>query len=536
MWLDLIVLAATLLAFQHFYGRSLAPAALAKKLGDRAARRCTVYRFVALAAMAVHLAWCWSLVVRSNPASWLLALPGNRGLWLALGAILAIPAGYFLLRGLWDAGRRNLVAGGTEQLFGGIYRELRHPQYLGFVLALWSLALLGDAPALIILGLCWLLLFLSLVPTEERDLEERLGETYRDYRKSTGRFITLTRAPQHTALTHCLNCGTELNGKYCHRCGQKGTELNKPITDIVGEYIRDEIRINARFTKTLAPLLFRPGFLTAEYVAGRRVRYLPPLRAYLYISIVTFFLLAMASQGLGPASGQQPAAGDPAGAASRDSLGKRTAGGDARPAQPDVDREDRDSLSMELLKAVGQDDSSSLPGAERIGSEALDTTAVAKGVQGTDTTGALSRFNRAVMQGWLKAQRQPGRMVESAVSIFTRIMFLLLPLFALLLKLLYLRHRRYYVQHLVFSLHFHAFTFLVISAVIALHLWAGPSVTTYSDALGFAVPFYLFLGMKRFYGQGPAKTMAKFLLLSFSYLLIFTVGVAAAIMLSLASL
>jgi hypothetical protein len=114
-------------------------------------------------------------------------------------------------------------------------------------------------------------------------------------------------------------------------------------------------------------------------------------------------------------------------------------------------------------------------------------------------------------------------------------MFLLMPLFALFLKVLYLRHRRYYMQHLAFALHFHSAAFLAVSIITALNLWA-PAAAGYGNLLALAVPLHLLFGMKRFYGQGWPKTALKFILVSSAYMASSIVVLSLAFLLSLASL
>lgn len=90
----------------------------------------------------------------------------------------------------------------------------------------------------------------------------------------------------------CANCDAELHGSYCHRCGQKDLDLDRPFFSLVSEWLGNLFAFDARVWRTLGPLLARPGFLTTEYLAGRRVRYVPPLRLYFFASVAMFLALA----------------------------------------------------------------------------------------------------------------------------------------------------------------------------------------------------------------------------------------------------
>lgn len=90
----------------------------------------------------------------------------------------------------------------------------------------------------------------------------------------------------------CLNCGAMLAGEFCHLCGQKSEPLVLPVREMAAGLAGDLLSLDARIVRTLRGLLFRPGFLTREYLAGRRVGYVPPFRLYLMASAVNLALSA----------------------------------------------------------------------------------------------------------------------------------------------------------------------------------------------------------------------------------------------------
>src|SRR5690349_2447023 len=88
----------------------------------------------------------------------------------------------------------------------------------------------------------------------------------------------------------CQNCGTPLLGPHCYACGQPVHGLVRRFTTVLGDFLDSVLNIDSRIVHTLWPLFAKPGFLSTEYFAGRRVRYVSPVRLFVFISIVTFFV------------------------------------------------------------------------------------------------------------------------------------------------------------------------------------------------------------------------------------------------------
>ena len=95
----------------------------------------------------------------------------------------------------------------------------------------------------------------------------------------------------HLRMPACRNCQAPLEGEYCSRCGQRNVDLEKPIWTLVGSVVREAFEIDGRAATTVKTLFRHPGMLTAEYLAGRRATYSPPLRLYLVFSIAFFVLV-----------------------------------------------------------------------------------------------------------------------------------------------------------------------------------------------------------------------------------------------------
>ncbi|MDE1190711.1 MAG: DUF3667 domain-containing protein [Arachidicoccus sp.] len=93
----------------------------------------------------------------------------------------------------------------------------------------------------------------------------------------------------------CLNCGAEVNDRFCPHCGQENIETRHPFHYLFSHFLEDVTHYDSNFWKTLKYLLFRPGKLTIEYLAGKRMSYVQPVRLFVFISFITFFLMAIFS-------------------------------------------------------------------------------------------------------------------------------------------------------------------------------------------------------------------------------------------------
>lgn len=101
-----------------------------------------------------------------------------------------------------------------------------------------------------------------------------------------------TEPETNRAIFHCLNCGMENTGRFCSECGQEHGPSIAPIGHMVGEIAEEVLKWDTKLWVTIKGL-FRPGFLTTEYLAGRRVRYISPLRLFVWTSFLYTILLTL---------------------------------------------------------------------------------------------------------------------------------------------------------------------------------------------------------------------------------------------------
>ena len=281
-------------------------------------------------------------------------------------------------------------------------------------------------------------------------------------------------------LTICQNCETPTPGNFCPECGQDSREHRVALRLLVVGLWNDLFTFDNRFWRSLVLLLCKPGHLTNQFIGGRRVRYIPPARMYLFISLIFFFLISAFVQAsfdehdsLFGSSGEAAAVGDSIRAAVGDSVSAALANVPGAVVDPD-------SVAAQIRSAVENDDG-------RIG---------------------VTVFGK-------KYRIEKRHIVNAVFNLLPKGMFLLLPVFAALLALIYIRSRRNYVEHLVFSLHFHSFVFILLTVAL---LTSSAAVWLVAFIIFY---IYLYLAMKRVYGQGWRKTWLKHFLLTNAYNLVF---------------
>ncbi len=331
-------------------------------------------------------------------------------------------------------------------------------------------------------------------------------------------------------MPECLNCGTHLRGQYCGNCGQRARSRLISLWELIRDAFGDLFELDSRLWRTLVPLMIRPGQLTHDYLQGRRARFMPPFRMYLVLSLL-FFLVAFFDPRETFGIFYEPQTLEDASDADR-----------LEPAE--VADEVRRDLAEEgiIIGAPG--------GLEESGEENGEGLNIR--INGEDGATADCQVDEFQIDGpeWLKRRLTPERLVHICEQIkkdngrqFVQNLYdnvpialiVLLPIMAFVLKALYPLSRRYYVEHLLFFVHFHAFMFLILTLQILIGRLNSALPTP--EAIGvllivaasFYVPVYLFVSMRRVYGQGRLLTTTKYVVLTISYLAGFTMTMLGAV-------
>ena len=391
---------------------------------------------------------------------------------------------------------------------------------------------------------------------------------------------------------HCANCGAAMQGEFCHECGQSIHSVLKPMHHMIEETVETVLHVDSRIVHTVPPLLLKPGFLTLEYFAGRRMRYIAPFRLMFVLCLLSFFVAHLAVDQLtdrisGETVIQTTPEGD-TGAAADFVAGVKT--GLRNPvkvtgeqfSEANSPAEVRHLLEREL-KMLPQISAYGVLSQQQIeqAAEELQRRANARLVElgeapmpassvilppipepATDKESSthiswlpqaandrLTALSHRLHTNWrafkdgdaaTRAEARQ-RMINGVFGKLPAAMFVLVPLFAGMLKLFYVFRRRLYMEHLIVALHSHAFMFLSLLLIITagmLSTWLRPHAVWASDTMRWVqtllmlwVPAYLLIMQKRVYRQGWAMTLLKFWFIGWFYfwLLMLALMVAAAL-------
>jgi len=339
-----------------------------------------------------------------------------------------------------------------------------------------------------------------------------------------------------SGLTRCENCGAQLEGHWCGQCGQAAVDYRRSFRHVVGDVLESFLNWDSKFFTTMALLILKPWRLTNEFLAGKRVRYVNPLRLYLLASILFFFAVNYGEKGL------------------RFQPGKLSPK-DRAELEADLKKEDLPPAAREKLEAFFRDSSPSpaaspssnmpspSPAPERDKQKQEDLKKGERSFVVVDGTKASTPFER-----WIEARAKEkmgehgtkmGLFIATLVSNLPYMMLCCIPLFAFVLKILYMRRGIFYIDHLIYALHIHSFayvgTMLIVLVTIGLNRAVpGPTPNWIIALLWIAFVMQIFLSIRRVYRQGWFISIFKFFFGGIVYLIVLAVALAATFFITLA--
>jgi hypothetical protein len=346
------------------------------------------------------------------------------------------------------------------------------------------------------------------------------------------------RLSQHSP---CLNCGDATPGRFCPNCGQRKTAIQVSLRALVLDTLEEELTVDRRIPATVGALFLEPGQLTVEYVNGRVARYLRPVRLYLLSSLVFFLVFSFMSlqflrgtlsgDALGPRSQAELMTVEAVDSALAEV--RRTMQDDAMPSAGRAGLQVAESALLERRAALeGQARGELGADGEREAASEEANTDIMAFLDGFEPNLRYPALSAAAASKIRQLRRmEPREAAERLAADFLRyaptVMFLLLPLFALALKVLYIRRRRFYAEHFIFLLHTHAFVFLQFTVLLLLVAVGWTPGWLIAGIVGWTL-LYTYLAMKRVYGQGWLKTLVKWWTLGWTYLWILAAAVPLA--------
>jgi hypothetical protein len=324
------------------------------------------------------------------------------------------------------------------------------------------------------------------------------------------------------ATIACPNCGAAMIGPYCAVCGQERDTHRRSVWRLLADLFEDIASFDSRILRTGLALMIEPGEIAMAFREGRSHRYVPALRLYFFVSLIFFLILSFS--GLAIMQFQVMATPEKIVHTEKGYF----------IVNPDAGRNPGEPKLIAIPKTKALDATPKLDFSARthffspVGAyrSQLSPEQIADFTQHSGT----GRSSKSKSDDWAEVRMldtikrlaaNPAALNEPLTAWLPRVLFLLLPLFALLLMLFYIRQRRefYFVDHLIFSLNMHSFVFVVLIAAVG----AAQVFDSGWAAFGAlaAVGFYLLVAMKRFYGQNWFWTGTKFASVALIYIFFF---------------
>lgn len=320
----------------------------------------------------------------------------------------------------------------------------------------------------------------------------------------------------------CLNCNYVVENRFCPNCGQENTDTRKTFHHLFVHFFEDLTHYENAFWKTIKNLLLKPASLTKEYLSGKRLSYLAPVRLYIFISFVTFFIIAIfpkSDNGDEIISGNQTSS-----IKVTDKNGKQKDSiiSNAKISMTKMlEKEEALQKKMKLSNAESNTDFLNF-GYDNI--KQLDS------MQKVDSAeDKLSDWEYNIVKKTLIVKEKNtkkemlDKFLESARANFPKVLFIYMPIFAFVLWLFHGKRRWYYFDHGIFTLHYFSFLLLMVLLLFFfrrfLNCFVDNTFTSLLEGVGGFVGYvwmfyYFFPAHHRFYGESRAisfvKSMAMF--------------------------
>lgn len=286
--------------------------------------------------------------------------------------------------------------------------------------------------------------------------------------------------------TECPNCSAPLYGQYCSQCGQNQKSTNRFFLVLLNEAFEGMFSWNSKVWQTTKAMFFKPGMLTTEHLANRRARYISPLRLYIMTSVMFFLTLSLINF-----------------FSSSVVINTNNAGETKTLAQIEqaIDTATNESLNEDDFTVnilfLNEDKDTAL------------------------ATDLKAKIKKAIKVG----ATNPKRLIAKIIDNMPAVTFFLLPLYALIFKLFFLKSKRYYAEHLILVVHnnsffFAAYTLMVIGQIILAPQysdWLIPLFVVWSN-------LYLAISFKRVFGQSWPLTIVKTISIGWIYFTLTLIG------------
>ena len=400
------------------------------------------------------------------------------------------------------------------------------------------------------------------------------------------------RKIQRPAITHCENCGAQLRGHWCAKCGQPAIDYRRSFRHVIADLLNEFLNWDSKFFATIALLVVRPWKLTNQFLAGHRVRYVHPLRLYLLASILFFFAVNYAiksahfdpinlspenraeirdelqRENLAPevrskieaalggvevapnkrARLEEELKREDLPADARREIQERLQHGDPVPNARTKIEDAMKDLQPEVRARIQDALKRASPTPAREPQQPGQTTPEPRENDRPRLESGSDKNASTPFEKWIEARAKEkmgehgtkmGLFIATLFNNLPYMMLCCIPLFAFVLKILYIRRHTFYIDHLVYALHIHTFAYtgvmLIVLATIGLNHIAPGTITGWIIALlWIAFVVQIFLSIRRVYRQGWFISIFKFLFGGFAYLIVLVFALAVTFFITVA--
>lgn len=367
----------------------------------------------------------------------------------------------------------------------------------------------------------------------------------------------------------CLNCGRTLDQvyNYCPNCGQGNHDDNVSFKTLVGDFFSTYLAVDSKFGRTVKPFFIDPGFITNEFVKGKRNTHAHPIRLYLIISIFYFFVFSMVANQSAKEKNEEKntvinavmqvdGVSEDASERIANSLKDQTLSDIYKDLQDkpfdkkhvikvldtNISEDDKEDLAEGLdsltvlslgwpLVAQENDTEKSTDDSDEFILSRMDQSLIDElkdkerfsdqQILDSMHLGELSFFEQHVAYQTIRVRRaSEEQIIGYIVKNLPLMMLILIPIFALLLKLLYIRRQELYIKHLIHGLHLHTFAYFLYGvSLIVMHFFLGDTASIVVGSLTFIlVSTYAYISFLKVYKQHWFKTLVKFNLTGVTYI------------------
>lgn len=320
----------------------------------------------------------------------------------------------------------------------------------------------------------------------------------------------------------CLNCGATVHGKFCGNCGQENIDLHESFWHFISHSIGHYFHFDTKFFNTIVPLITKPGQLTLDYIEGKRTRYLQPISMFIFISIAYFLITPF----LHPKEKVKELDNKIVNINTIQTLSEYKKGLSILPEQlKDISLKQINKAQIEYFRSLTKERQNQITDSlNKIASKQKNSSEIKELINDLKNKGGL-----------IESKNQSRKTQIENSDLYTnkeilkkygpKVFFVLTPIFAFFLMKNFRKDKKYYVEHVIFTVHFHSFTFITLLVNSLINFL---SLNLISDLLGIVIfgifVWYIYKSLKIVYQRSEGVTIRKMFTLGILYSISFGIS------------